>query len=205
MKTAIERPRTHPEINEFRRTGLIRATIECLAEYGIERSTVAVICDRAGASRGLIAHYFDSKEDLLVETYESLYRQVLDVTGRAARDRKGDAYEQLKAIARDTHDPNIVDLEMRRAYLVFWTASLTNERFSAMNRKQYQKHRNTFARLFARAAAERQVELDEEAAASGLLALVDGLWLETSINMSDVGHAGAAAACLQYVDRLLRI
>lgn len=52
---------------EARRRQLIEAALELFAERGFEATTVKDICEKAGVAPGLIYHYFDSKECLLLE------------------------------------------------------------------------------------------------------------------------------------------
>jgi AcrR family transcriptional regulator len=46
------------------RQRLLEAAIECLAEVGWAGSTVAVVAERAGVSRGAAQHHFPTREDL---------------------------------------------------------------------------------------------------------------------------------------------
>lgn len=198
-----ERPSTHAEIQEFRRESLILATIEVLARHGIENATVSAICSAAGASRGLINHYYDSKEALFVDTYQYLHDTLLGATREAARATSGRPYDQLLAIIRAAFDPTKIGIPMRSAYLVFWTASLTNPRYREMNRKQHFDLHQNLTRLFRKAAVERNLELDAAQAATGLLGLVDGLWLEMSIAMTDLDTEAALAVSVDYIEKQL--
>jgi AcrR family transcriptional regulator len=47
------------------RQRLLAAAVDCLAELGWAASTVAVIAERAGVSRGATQHYFPTREDLI--------------------------------------------------------------------------------------------------------------------------------------------
>ncbi|MEU1665859.1 helix-turn-helix domain-containing protein [Streptomyces sparsogenes] len=46
------------------RQRLLEAAVACLAEHGWARSTVAVVAERAGVSRGAAQHHFPTREDL---------------------------------------------------------------------------------------------------------------------------------------------
>jgi len=48
------------------RLRLLEAAVECLAEVGWSRSTVTVVAERAGVSRGAAQHHFPTREDLFV-------------------------------------------------------------------------------------------------------------------------------------------
>jgi len=62
---------------EERRTGtqraLLRATIECLVEYGYAGTTTRLVADRAEVSRGAQTHHYPTKRDLVVAAIEQLF------------------------------------------------------------------------------------------------------------------------------------
>lgn len=48
------------------RERIIRAAIECIAEKGIERSSIADICQKAGLSAGALYIHFANKDEIIV-------------------------------------------------------------------------------------------------------------------------------------------
>ncbi|MGB5705673.1 MAG: TetR family transcriptional regulator, partial [Arenicellales bacterium] len=74
------------ENREYRRASLLQAAIITVARYDIEGATVERICNEAGASRGLIAHYFDSKESLLLAALENWFNTALGIKTHIAQD-----------------------------------------------------------------------------------------------------------------------
>ncbi|MFE4831378.1 TetR/AcrR family transcriptional regulator [Streptomyces sp. NPDC056672] len=52
------------------RRRLLEAAVACLAEYGWAGSTVSVVAERAGVSRGAAQHYFPTREDLFTAAVE---------------------------------------------------------------------------------------------------------------------------------------
>jgi AcrR family transcriptional regulator len=52
------------------RQRLLAAAIECLADVGWAGSTVAVVAERAGVSRGAAQHHFPTREDLFAAAVE---------------------------------------------------------------------------------------------------------------------------------------
>ena len=70
-------------VNGDRRQQLIEATVDVMAEVGFTATTLAQIGRRAGASPGLVAHYFGDKDGLLEATLRSLAARL--ARGSAAR------------------------------------------------------------------------------------------------------------------------
>lgn len=52
------------------RARLLEAAITCLAELGYHASTVAVVAERAGVSRGAAQHHFPTRDDLFTAALE---------------------------------------------------------------------------------------------------------------------------------------
>ncbi len=68
-------PRTkaqNKELREQSRQQIIDAAFELFAETGYQKTSIAAISKKAGVSKGLIYHYFDSKEDVLIGIFEML-------------------------------------------------------------------------------------------------------------------------------------
>ena len=70
-----------------------------VARYDIEAATVARICAEAGASRGLIGHYFDNKEDLLLCALRDLFSGAQALKQAIADDHGNDLAERVRRIA----------------------------------------------------------------------------------------------------------
>jgi AcrR family transcriptional regulator len=58
------------EIQEGRRHQLIDAALALFAEKGYENATIKDLAEACGVAPGLVYHYFDSKEDLLLAVFE---------------------------------------------------------------------------------------------------------------------------------------
>ncbi|MER5769892.1 TetR/AcrR family transcriptional regulator [Streptomyces sp. NPDC001985] len=57
------------------RQRLLEAAVACLAEVGWAGSTVAVVAERAGVSRGAAQHHFPTREDLFTAAVEYVAEQ----------------------------------------------------------------------------------------------------------------------------------
>lgn len=57
------------------RLRLLEAAINCLAELGYQASTVAVVAERAGVSRGAAQHHFPTREALFTAAVEHVTRE----------------------------------------------------------------------------------------------------------------------------------
>lgn len=198
------RPRTHAEINVFRRRALMEGTIASLARHGVGGTTVQTITEEAGVSRGLIGHYFASKDELIAEAFRHLFTEVGGkVAQEAARRGRERATARLLAFPEALFSPKVFTPRNRHAFLSFWHEVRFNDLVRKANRELYRDYIERMTDLFARAAAEQGVTIDARASALGLVALTDGLWLGLSIHDRVMSSAQATDLCQAYLrDRL---
>ncbi|MFF4118495.1 TetR/AcrR family transcriptional regulator [Streptomyces sp. NPDC001714] len=72
MSTGASTAERAPKQDRSRATRqrLLEAAVACLAEHGWTGSTVAVVAERAGVSRGAAQHHFPTREDLFTAAVE---------------------------------------------------------------------------------------------------------------------------------------
>ncbi|MER6097829.1 TetR/AcrR family transcriptional regulator [Streptomyces sp. NPDC001728] len=86
------KPDRNPKQDRSRATRqrLLEAAVACLAEHGWAGSTVAVVAERAGVSRGAAQHHFPTREDLFTAAVE----YVAEERSQALREVRTDDREQ---------------------------------------------------------------------------------------------------------------
>src|ERR1700722_2240928 len=67
-----------------RRDEIAHFACKVVAHYGFEQATVARIARAAGYTTGMVAHYFDSKQDIILA---ALRRMLLRIEERLTRER----------------------------------------------------------------------------------------------------------------------
>jgi AcrR family transcriptional regulator len=84
-RTAINIRRSHSERREEAERSMLDAAVKIVAERGLEDLTLAECGEAAGYSRGLAAHYFGSKEELISAIAQHI---VDDYSERLRTDRR---------------------------------------------------------------------------------------------------------------------
>ena len=185
-----------------RREMLIEAALRCLAREGIQGFTIDRICAEAGVSRGLINHYFDSKDGLLIEVYrDSLYAGVAERIGRVAE--AGGGAGQLLAVVEATFDPAFFARDRLRIWLALWDEISVNPALRAVHRDLYGAYRGQVAQAVQQVALARGLTVDAGTLARSFLALVDGLWLEWCLDDTAVDAVQARGAALAMLEAQL--
>jgi AcrR family transcriptional regulator len=187
------------ESADARRAALIEAAAACLAEVGLAGTNVRAICARAGVSPGLLRHYFAGIDELIAATYQATSDR-MDAIFAAAVAGAGDAPRaRLSAYLTASFRAPVTDPELLGAWTAFWALARSDARMAAIHAASYAGYRARLAELLAACGAR-----EPERLAIMLTALVDGLWLELSLDEASFGAEAAAAMVEQAVAALLR-
>jgi len=196
---APERDRTPRAVtHERRRNDLIEAAIEVMAQYGSGGTSVGRIGEAAGASRGLMRHYFRTKSALLVAAFQRLSEEFEEALARGAGGTDHDGLARLngsiEAVFRKPH----YDISRRRAWFGFWHVSPSVPALRAVNESVTAYHRTLMIALLSQAAEERGIALDVQRAGVGLSMLMDGAFLALAEESSPMTPDEAEGICKLY-------
>ncbi len=102
------------------RLALLSAAVDCLAEVGWSASTVAVVAERAGVSRGAAQHHFPTREDLFIAAVEHVAdARAAEIRGHIDdQDGEPRSTRQVVGMIVDMHTGDAF-----RAALALWVAS----------------------------------------------------------------------------------
>ncbi|WP_315982131.1 TetR family transcriptional regulator [Aliamphritea spongicola] len=149
---AISRPLTQAENREYRRKSLLEASVRTVAEQGIEGATIAKICAEAGASRGMSAHYFSSKEDLLAACLSKMFADALDIKREIGADTGSDPLTLIHRCAAASFQPPGFDRNVLAAWQAFTSASRYTLRYREIIQENSQQMMAFYLHLFSEAA-----------------------------------------------------
>ena len=179
------------ESADARRADLIEATAAVLAEQGLAGTNVRAICAKAGVSPGLLRHYFGGIDDLVAATYQATSDR-MDAIFMAAVEAAGDdPRARLAAYLTASFRPPVTDPELLGAWTAFWALARSDARMADIHAASYAGYRVRLGELLSTCGAP-----DAERLAIMLTAMVDGLWLELSLDVTSFG-AGAAAEMIE--------
>jgi AcrR family transcriptional regulator len=123
MTTAARTPQQ--ERSRATRRRLLEAAVECLAELGWNGSTVTVVAERAGVTRGAAQHHFPTREDLFTAAVDHVAAERLAAVRAGSGELPPPGPERTAAVVE-----LIVRLytgQLFRAALHLWVAAATEE------------------------------------------------------------------------------
>jgi TetR/AcrR family transcriptional regulator, transcriptional repressor of bet genes len=186
-----------------RREALIEATLACLRKHGPEGASARRIAAEAGVSAGLITHHFPSMSALVAAAYETLAMSLLNSIRKHAREVGATPRERLRRFFEASFTPALLEPGLFNAWLVFWSMIAHEEEMRAVQDRTYVAYRAALESLLGQLrAAESVPAFKLRPAGIALAALLDGLWIEASLNPRAFKPAEAVAMCEDWIHAL---
>jgi AcrR family transcriptional regulator len=163
--------------HDARREELVLAAWRVIAANGIDEVTIRDIARESGYSSGVLAHYFENKDDLLAHALRLSHTRIRkryddEVEGR-------DPIDALEAILLDNLPlEEQRDLETR-IEMSFWARSLRNEALREIQHEESKVLRKLLGELIERSQEDGAIakEHDRKQVLQFLGALIDGISL----------------------------
>ncbi|PKH26943.1 transcriptional regulator BetI [Enterobacterales bacterium CwR94] len=187
------------DIPEQRKEQLINAAFETIGDVGLAGITLSQVAKEAGMSTGIVSHYFGDKEGLLHATMRKVLRDLHDAVAAIRANAGRDAQSQLFAIIDGNFDPSQTSETSMRAWLDFWAASMHSAELRRLQRVNDHRLFSNISYQFQRVLPLREAR----AAARGLAALIDGLWLRGSLTGEHFDAHQASLIARDYVEQKL--
>lgn len=169
------------EGEERRRQDLIEATLDCVAEKGLQGATVRAIALRAGVTAGLIRHYFPGKEELLQAAYATIVGRMTEQAKAALVMQHAGPRRRLAAFLEANLGPPVVDARVFSLWAGFIGRAHSDPALSIAHREGYLGFRDEVEALVAEvlvAAGRNAGKAELRRYAIAINAIIDGLWIE---------------------------
>jgi AcrR family transcriptional regulator len=172
-----------------RREIFAAAALRVIMREGEAGLTVRAVAAEAGFTTGALTHYFQSKDQLLIEASELSARLVREQMERAERTAPA-----LAAVRKVVAFALPLTGESRgywRIWLAYWERSSYDPEVARVMRLRYDEWRGRLERIIRRAQAEGDVspEVSPREAAEALIALVDGIGVQVVLGVSRISAA----------------
>ncbi|WP_162938005.1 transcriptional regulator BetI [Kiloniella sp. EL199] len=181
-------------MEEIRKTQLIEATIAMIHEEGFTNASISKISKRAGLSSGIVAHYFDDKSGLLTATLQYLMRKLGEETKKQL-EHANTPIERLLAVVNSNFSdeqfkPGVVDV-----WLAFWALVPTSEKLGRLHKINERRMQSNFQHALKPLLPEQMVA----STATGLAAMVEGLWIRCALTEGGVTPKEAITIMENYI------
>lgn len=164
-------------ISDIRRQELRAAAFRVLQREGVQGTTLEKVAEEAGASKGIVLHYFGSKAELFEHVMREANLVLRDrVNARLARATT--PRERLVAIVEGNFEPDIFTPAICYAWL---SLCAQVPRDPALARIQRVIHARMYSNLMSGLRPLMPLEKAQQHALH-ISALIDGLWLRSGLD-----------------------
>jgi TetR/AcrR family transcriptional repressor of bet genes len=170
--------------HDQRRDEIALVACRVVAANGFDRASMVRIAREAGYTTGMLAHYFDSKQDIIIAALRLILRRIDERLGRAARDAARPELLELllEALPIDAH--RHIECAF---WITFWGQVTADKRLKRINAWVHRE----YLRLFERCLEVSWKEWPQWPAASreqvlrSLVTFINGLTASAVANPGD--------------------
>jgi AcrR family transcriptional regulator len=191
-------PRVTGEYSEFRRRQIVAAAWECFADKGYRETTIRDIARKLKLSTGIIYCHFRGKADILQAVQECGRANTLEMLERMVREKtvRETVGEIIRAVALQM--PVAVRHRNAKAAIHLWAEAIKKTSYRRIYLKQYKIVQRAMSRIVSEGIqrGELRQDINPDAFASFLLALISGLQVQVVLNdiPDPVGYSHDLAA-----------
>jgi len=128
-----------------RRAEIAHVACQVVANHGFEQATVARIARAAGYTTGMVAHYYDSKQDVILAALRLI---LLRIEERLTRERdSGDA--NLLSVLSEALAIDAQRFTECAFWMAFWGQVSADPKLKRLNAWVHREYMRLFARCFA--------------------------------------------------------
>ncbi len=128
-----------------RRDEIAQAACQAVAKFGFEQATVARIARAAGYTTGMLAHYFESKQEIILA---ALRLNLLRIEQRLTRERNGPETTLLDVLseALPIDEQRLAECAF---WMAFWGQVSADKKLRRLNEWVHREYLRLYERCFA--------------------------------------------------------
>ncbi|HMD72771.1 MAG TPA: TetR/AcrR family transcriptional regulator [Steroidobacteraceae bacterium] len=128
-----------------RRDEIAHVTCKVVAENGFDKTTVAKIADAAGYTTGMVAHYYESKQDIILAALRLILLRIEERLNRQHERGETNLLDVLcEALPID--EQRFIECAF---WMAFWGQVSADKKLRRLNAWVHREYKRLFARCFA--------------------------------------------------------
>jgi TetR/AcrR family transcriptional repressor of bet genes len=132
--------------HERRRDEIALVACRVVAEYGFDQATIVRIAREAGYTTGMVAHYFDTKQEIVIAALRLILRRIEERLTAAA----GEGDPQLLALLTEALPVDATRFTECAFWAAFWGQVSADARLKRINAWMHREYLKLFERCLAR-------------------------------------------------------
>ena len=169
--------------HDQRRDEIALVTCRVVADYGFDQATVVRIAREAGYTTGMVAHYFDTKQDIVIAALRLILRRIEERLTLAAGQARPDLL-QLLTEALPVDEQRYTECAF---YMAFWGQVSADKRLKRINAWVHREYMRLFERCLARAWPEwtQWATPTRDQVLRSIVTFINGLTASAVVSLSD--------------------
>lgn len=186
-------------ISEIRRRELRHAAYCVLQTEGVAGTTLEKVAAYAGASKGIVLHYFRNKEELFEQAMREANGALRLAVVKRLRDAR-DPQQRVKAIILGNFEEEFFKPSISHAWLSLCAEVPREPKLARLQKVFHARMRSNLLSAF-----QELMHRDKaQDLALGLSALIDGLWLRMGLDPGSVTRESALKQTFLYLEQNLK-
>ncbi len=182
------------KISEIRRLELRQFAYEVLQTEGMAGATVEKVAQRAGASKGIVHHYFKSKQQLFEHAMRHSNALLRDEVIRRMRLARSPEH-RLWAIIEGNFSADFFTRPMCHAWLSLCAEVPREPQLARIQQVVHARMRSNLLTAIRALVPQEQCEV----IALGITSLIDGLWLQMGLRPNGLNASDALSQMADYL------
>ena len=169
--------------HQQRREEIALVACRVVAQHGFGQATIVRIAREAGYTTGMVAHYFDTKQDIIVAALRLILRRI----EQRLTPHTGQEQTDLLALLSEALPLDETRFMECAVWVAFWGHVPTDRRLRRMNAWLHREYLRLFERCLARGWSEWHMwpAATRERALRSLITFINGLTASTVASRSD--------------------
>jgi TetR/AcrR family transcriptional regulator, transcriptional repressor of bet genes len=170
--------------HDARRDEIALVACRVVAQFGFDQATIVRIAREAGYTTGMVAHYFDTKQDIIIAALRLILRRIeerLTPAGRAG------AEADLLALLTEALPVDETRYIECAVWIAFWGQVPADRRLKSINVWLHREYLRLFERCLARAWPQwlRWAPATREQVLRSVITFINGITASTVASRAD--------------------
>jgi TetR/AcrR family transcriptional repressor of bet genes len=167
--------------HEARRDEIALVACRVVAQYGFEQATIVRIAREAGYTTGMVAHYFDTKQDIIIAALRLILRRIEE------RLTPGEGEPELLALLTEALPVDETRYIECAFWIAFWGQVPADKRLKRINAWLHREYLRLFERCLARGWPQwsRWPATTREQALRSVITFINGITASTVASRAD--------------------
>jgi TetR/AcrR family transcriptional regulator, transcriptional repressor of bet genes len=169
--------------HEKRRDEIALVACRVVAEGGFDQATIVRIAREAGYTTGMVAHYFDTKQDIIIAALRLMLRRIDERLLRNSETERPDLLALLTEML-PVDEERYIECAF---WIAFWGQVTADKRLKRINSWVHREYQRLFERCLSRAWPEwqRWSAQTRDGVLRSVITFINGLTASTVASRSD--------------------